>query len=531
MAFNNIAPGDYREIGALLDTIIKRLEVEDLEKSYDPDGYRLSYTFEIGVAPVELDTILWERIRKEESLAPIVQDVTTGNTLGYFYLQERPANQQLSVVLKNVGPDIYRETGRRFINTVKIIAGVDRVRREYSEDDQVLRLRFTYTGESIYVIDDAIWEAVRKEDMFSNLVLGSISDDELIYVLGGEEGVRPDVVIHMQGVSGVDYKNISTAFAKLLGRLDDVRDVSYHYLFQRRTIVFRLRYEDGDLFALDNAIQQAMARNPLFQQVAKGPDTAGRMVYFFSEETIAEVSDAEAGAEIQQEDSVAANPAASSSLVDLVVRLDPSVVWIGDGDGGHGSGFFVTSDGYILTNEHVVADASDLYVRTLDRDYLRANIIKTDPELDLALLRVVNPQRSFAPVALGNSRRLAKGQQILNIGNPLDQELEHSVTPGHIAGLNRDDGLIQLSMPTFGGQSGSPVFDMAGEAIGVVVSSGMLAELVELVTVEGQGGETQLAGSKQITEQDAVIRGLPSITIGFAIPIHHARNLLQLTGQ
>jgi S1-C subfamily serine protease len=530
VAFNNIAPGDYREIGALLDTIIKQLEVEGLEKTYDPDGYRLSYTLETGVSPVQLDTILWERIRKEESLVPIVQDTTTGNALGYFYLQDRPATQHFSIVLKNLGPDAYRKAGRRFINTVKVISGIDRVRREYSEDDQVLRLLFTYSGESIYAIDDAIWETVRKDKVFSDLALGSISDVELVYVLGGEEGARPGVVIHMRGVSGVDYKNISTAFSKLLGRLDNVRDVKYHYLFKRRTIVFHLRYEGGDLFALDDAIQQAMAAHQLFQQIAKGPDTAGRMLYFFGNETAADVSDADTGVETQQQKSIAVNPAASGSLVDLVARLDPSVVWIGDGDGGHGSGFFVTSDGYVLTNHHVVEGASDLYVKTLDRDYLRVNIIKTDPELDLALLRVVNPQRTFESVTLGSSHQLAKGQQILNIGNPLEEELEHSVTPGHIAGLNRDDGLIQLSMPTFGGQSGSPVFNMAGHVIGVVVSGQVLAHETKLVTVETQSGEAQLTGTAKITEKDALIK-LPSITIGFAIPIDHARNLLQLTGQ
>ena len=539
VAFNNIAPGDYREIGALLDTIIKRLEVEDLEKSYDPDGYRLSYTFQIGVAPVELDTILWEKIRKEESLAPIVQDVTTGNSLGYFFLQERPATQNLSIVLKNVGPDIYREAGRRFINTVKIIAGVDRVRREYSEDDQVLRLRFTYTGESIYAIDDAIWEAVLKEDLSSNLVLGSISDVELVYVLGGEEGVRPGVFIHMRGVSGVDYKNISTAFAKLLGRLDNVRDVSYHYLFQRRTIVFRLRYEKGDLFALDDAIQQAMARNPLFQQVAKGPDTAGRMVYFFSEE--AAVTDSAESTVVKAELEGGTAVPSSGSLPDLVAALDHSVILVlGQSEDAqwHGTGFFVSDSGYILTNAHVAMGhlvhegKAQLWAKTLDGHRYPLNVIKSDNEQDLALLKIVSPTRDFKSVKIGNSSQLRKGQQVFNIGNPgtWDQLFEHSVTIGVVAGLNRNDGLIEFSMPGRGGQSGSPVFDSAGAAVAVVVEvtldvSGKAVIPVLTPTVETSGKVNFEVEEKLI---DVMTR---NETITMAIPINHARNLLQLTGQ
>ena len=206
------------------------------------------------------------------------------------------------------------------------------------------------------------------------------------------------------------------------------------------------------------------------------------------------------------------------------------MVWIGNSEGGHGSGFFVTPDGYLLTNDHVVRNNGDLFVRTLDRDYLRVNIVKTDEELDLALLRVVNPQRTFKSVDIGNSRQLRKGQSVLSIGNPLDEEYEHSVTPGHIAGLNRHKGVIQLSLPTYAGQSGSPVFDMNGRVIGIIVSGATRIEGGDIYTeVKDDDNSSQPTGSDKTTyEKQEVGIKYSADTIGFAIPIDYARGLLEL---
>ena len=230
-----------------------------------------------------------------------------------------------------------------------------------------------------------------------------------------------------------------------------------------------------------------------------------------------------------------------STLVDLIEVLEDAVVAVYEqNDEGNnnfiGSGFFVTSDGYTLTNEHVVAGVSDLYVKTLDRDYMRAKVIKTDKKLDLALLRVVNPKRTFKSVDIGNSRQLQKGQSVLNIGTPIDPEFEHSATPGHIAGLNRvfanvapsKRGWIQLSLPTYGGQSGSPVFDMNGRVIGVIVA-GPNMPTDFYAYFETDDGSSQLTSSKNVEYEEGLMY-IASENIGLAIPIHHASNLLQLTG-
>jgi len=92
ITINNVAPGDYRKIGAPLDRIIKSFEsrvwpglggIGNLQKEYDASAYRLVYTFETTVSPVQLDSVLWERISDESALTGITQDTSSGTTLSY----------------------------------------------------------------------------------------------------------------------------------------------------------------------------------------------------------------------------------------------------------------------------------------------------------------------------------------------------------------------------------------------------------------------------------------------------------------
>jgi serine protease Do len=181
---------------------------------------------------------------------------------------------------------------------------------------------------------------------------------------------------------------------------------------------------------------------------------------------------------------------------------------------------------------HLVHEGkAKLWAKTLDGHRYPLNVIKSDNEQDLALLKIVSPARQFKSVKIGNSSQLRKGQQVFNIGNPgtWDEHFEHSVTIGVVAGLNRNDGLIEFSMPGRGGQSGSPVFNTAGTVVGVVVKvtlddSGKALIPVLMATVDTSGKASFKVENKLI---DVMTR---NETITMAIPINHARNLLQLTG-
>jgi len=272
--FNNVSPGDFRKIGTPLDRIIKSLDIRNLTKAYDRDVYRLTYTLDMNHPPVNLDTTLWRKIEADHALEKIVQDTTYGTTLAYFYHHNPPKTMRIKMSIKNLSPQNYKQEGRRITAIVKSVSGVTRMDRSYSEYDQTLTLTFMYKGENAYPIDDALWKAVKKDRSLSKLALGHISESELVYFFGGQPPVTGQVALFLKQVSGQDYKTVSTSFTDLLGRIKNVRDVRYNYVFSMRTVAFHLDYQGKSLFDMEDALQRKMAKSELFKYVAKGPSRA-----------------------------------------------------------------------------------------------------------------------------------------------------------------------------------------------------------------------------------------------------------------
>ncbi len=143
---------------------------------------------------------------------------------------------------------------------------------------------------------------------------------------------------------------------------------------------------------------------------------------------------------------------------------------------GTGSGFIVSADGYILTNNHVVANADKVTVRLTDRREFEAKVIGTDPLTDVAVVKIDAPR--LTPAALGNSDVTRIGDWVLAIGNPLGEEFTFTVTSGIISGKGRRlDGLqksrssisdfIQTDAAINPGNSGGPLVNVKGEVIGI----------------------------------------------------------------
>jgi serine protease Do len=143
---------------------------------------------------------------------------------------------------------------------------------------------------------------------------------------------------------------------------------------------------------------------------------------------------------------------------------------------GSGSGFIVSADGYILTNNHVVENAENVTVRLLDRREFKAKVVGTDPNTDIAVLKI--DAQNLKPVALGNSDEQKIGQWVLAIGNPLGEGLTFTVTSGIISAKGRNlNGLqrsnlsisdfIQTDAAINPGNSGGPLVNVRGEVIGV----------------------------------------------------------------
>lgn len=144
---------------------------------------------------------------------------------------------------------------------------------------------------------------------------------------------------------------------------------------------------------------------------------------------------------------------------------------------GGGSGFFVSSDGMIVTNKHVVADADAEYtVVTQDDKRYAATVVSRDPVLDLAILKVGGS--NFTYLELGDSDDVRIGQTVIAIGNAL-AEFQNTVTKGVVSGINRRlvagsqtgsevlEGAIQTDAAINHGNSGGPLVDLRGRVIGV----------------------------------------------------------------
>ncbi|GAB4268514.1 S1C family serine protease [Deferrisoma sp.] len=465
--FHNISPGVFRELGPPLESIVKSVGGKNLTKSYDRDLYTLSYRFDTDRPPAEIDAALWQAIERDPRLGQIVPDTIRDQTIAYFYLQEAPDTRHVTLEVKNLDPADYARVAGRFHSVVAALEGVSELRKAYAESTRTLTLEFEYAGGSVYAIDDAVWKAAKGDPDLAKLAMGTLTEGRLEYFFAGPEGAGDEVAVVMKNTSGQRYKVMATRFSGLLGRIEGVREVRSAYDFRTRTAVFRLAY-GGELTALEEALQRAMAADDFFRYVAQGPTYPNRIVLYYHEgELGGGVPDAPPA------DEGAALPSGGGRAA-LVEALDPGVVVVMTYTGAgptHATGFFVTPDGYLLTSAAAVK-AGQVVVQTHDGQRYRAQVIKTDPELDLALVKVSAPGRTFPPADLGDSKGVRKGAAVFLIGTPVSEAYEHTVVAGVVSGLERHRGLFQLSMDRYAGYAGAPVYDEAGRVVGVVTDAG-----------------------------------------------------------
>ena len=164
-----------------------------------------------------------------------------------------------------------------------------------------------------------------------------------------------------------------------------------------------------------------------------------------------------------------------SEAIEGVVRFaSPSVLSI-EHARGQGSGLVIASDGYVVTNSHVVRGARELVARVAPGEHVGAELVGDDPASDLAVLRLANG--SVPSLPLLEERRLRVGQLVLAIGNPL--RFDRSVSLGVVSALDRTlpagrghslEGLVQTDAAINPGSSGGPLLDAEGTAVGITTA-------------------------------------------------------------
>ena len=184
----------------------------------------------------------------------------------------------------------------------------------------------------------------------------------------------------------------------------------------------------------------------------------------------------------------------------------------------YGTGFFISPDGYILTNNHIVENTIKVTVFSVDKEEYKAKIIGTDGRTDLALLKVEGKNLPYA--RLGDSAQLKVGEWVLAIGNPLG--MEHTVTAGIISAKGRQlqgslnvpeyQDFIQTDTAINRGNSGGPLVNMGGEVVGI--TSNILSPTGGNIGI-GFAIPSNLAKKviKQLKEKGRVVRGYLGVQI------------------
>ena len=209
---------------------------------------------------------------------------------------------------------------------------------------------------------------------------------------------------------------------------------------------------------------------------------------------------------------------------EIYKKVSPSVVSViatlSNGTGS-GSGVIMSADGYIITNAHVVADAQSVSVQLSDGTQMDAQIIGTDEQTDLAVIKV-EPESELTPAEFGNSDDLQPGEYAYAIGSPGGVQFANTITGGRISAINRDVTindrvmtLIQTDASINPGNSGGALINKYGQVVGIT-SAKLSSSAFSDTTIEGMGFAIPINTAKDIVDEliaNGYVTGRPSIGI------------------
>lgn len=185
-----------------------------------------------------------------------------------------------------------------------------------------------------------------------------------------------------------------------------------------------------------------------------------------------------------------------------------------------GSGFIITEDGYIVTNNHVVEDAQKLTVTMTSGEEYEATVIGADEENDVALIKI--DATGLPTVSIGDSDGIEVGEQVCAIGNPLG-ELTNTLTVGYVSALDREINengtpinMFQTDCAINSGNSGGPIFDMHGNVVGITTAKYSSSGSSYSASIEGIGFCIPINDAMDIVSdllEYGYVKGRPSLGI------------------
>lgn len=237
--------------------------------------------------------------------------------------------------------------------------------------------------------------------------------------------------------------------------------------------------------------------------VIAGEGVMSGSLYFHVRDKIADIDDGAAKqiSNLKREQD-AANSIKSGKPADeikVVKHARPATVTVFTGE-GQGSGFLISSDGYILTNAHVVKNNKVVLIIFANGLQVFADVLKVRQELDIALLRT-QMGKNYPYLKLGNSDKCSDGETVIAIGSP--KGLEGTATKGIISAVRKIPGInltiIQTDTAVNPGNSGGPLVNLKGEVIGITTAKEGIRTLQDLkVGIEGLNYAVSINDAKRI---------------------------------
>ena len=209
---------------------------------------------------------------------------------------------------------------------------------------------------------------------------------------------------------------------------------------------------------------------------------------------------------------------------EIYKKVSPSIVSViaeTPNGTGTGSGVIMTADGYVITNNHVVEGAAQVTVQLSEGDQLAAEVIGTDEQTDLAVLKVT-PEGELTAAEFGDSDALQPGEYAYALGSPGGVQFANTITGGRISAINRDVTindrvmtLIQTDASINPGNSGGALINKYGQVVGIT-SAKLSGNAFSAASIEGMGFAIPINTAKEIVDEliaNGYVTGRPSIGI------------------